>query len=166
MSYLPPLPYNVDEDTLGKPILSVPLGHPSTYPLLNPKGGWQKMEMEVIAVAGLEVCYVSLPLHLIQTLQSTSSGSLFSFLALELRSITNNNDGWYVAWSGSASSSSPPLRVPPEMPKVKTKVEKQDESANGKSANISQNEGSIRRGAWQMCASKWSKMCQRDSSGS
>lgn len=63
------------------------------------------MEIEVRAVAGLEGCYVSLPLHLIQTLQSTSSGSLFSFLALELRSITNNNDVWYVAWSGSASSS-------------------------------------------------------------
>ncbi|KAI3518131.1 hypothetical protein L1887_06542 [Cichorium endivia] len=41
-------------------------------------------------------------------------------------------------------------RVPPEMPKVKSMVEKQDESAGGKSANISQNEGYIRRGAWQM----------------
>ncbi|KAL7616859.1 hypothetical protein Lser_V15G00299 [Lactuca serriola] len=70
------------------------------------------MEMEVRAVAGLEGCYVSLPLHLIQTLQSTSSsGSLFSFLALELRSIANNNDVWYVAWSGSASSSSSAIEI-------------------------------------------------------
>ncbi|CAH1443171.1 unnamed protein product [Lactuca virosa] len=70
------------------------------------------MEMEVKAVAGLEGCYVSLPLHLIQTLQSTSSsGSLFSFLALELRSIANSNDVWYVAWSGSASSSSSAIEI-------------------------------------------------------
>ncbi|KAL4559145.1 hypothetical protein LXL04_031279 [Taraxacum kok-saghyz] len=69
------------------------------------------MEMEVRAVAGLEGCYVSLPLHLIQTLQSTSSASLFSFLALELRSITNNNDVWYVAWSGSASSRSSAIEI-------------------------------------------------------
>ncbi|XP_024973060.1 peroxisome biogenesis protein 1 isoform X5 [Cynara cardunculus var. scolymus] len=70
------------------------------------------MEMEVRAVRGLEGCYVSLPLHLIQTLQSTSSSaSLFSFLALELRSIANNDDVWYVAWSGSASSSSSAIEI-------------------------------------------------------
>ncbi|KAI7727261.1 hypothetical protein M8C21_032864, partial [Ambrosia artemisiifolia] len=45
--------------------------------------------------AGIEGCYVSLPIHLIQTLQSTSSSStasLFSFLALELRSVVNDDD--------------------------------------------------------------------------
>ncbi|KAL8261385.1 hypothetical protein R6Q59_025434 [Mikania micrantha] len=66
------------------------------------------MEMEVRAVAGMEGCYVSLPLHLIQTLQSTS---LFSFLALELRSVANNHDVWYAAWSGSASSSSSAIEI-------------------------------------------------------
>ncbi|KAJ9560434.1 hypothetical protein OSB04_005594 [Centaurea solstitialis] len=71
------------------------------------------MEVEVRAVRGLEACYVSLPLHLIQTLQSTSSSSssLFSFLALELRSIANNDDVWYVAWSGSASTSSSAIEI-------------------------------------------------------
>lgn len=55
-------------------------------------------------VGGIESCFVSLPLPLIQTLQSTSSGLLPPVLALELRS--SNNDVWVVAWSGSASTSS------------------------------------------------------------
>ncbi|KAI3671694.1 hypothetical protein L1987_87434 [Smallanthus sonchifolius] len=70
------------------------------------------MEMAVRTVAGMEGCYVSLPLHLIQTLESTSStASLFSFLALELRSVANNNDVWYVAWSGSASSTASAIEI-------------------------------------------------------
>lgn len=67
------------------------------------------MELEVKSVAGVEGCYVSLPLHLIQALQSTTT--LFSFLALELRSIANNHDSWFVAWSGSASSSSSAIEI-------------------------------------------------------
>ncbi|XP_071737783.1 peroxisomal ATPase PEX1 [Rutidosis leptorrhynchoides] len=68
------------------------------------------MEVEVKSVAGLEGCYVSLPLHLIQTLQSTTT-NLFSFLALELRSVANNHLFWFVAWSGSASSSSSAIEI-------------------------------------------------------
>ncbi|CAL5410823.1 unnamed protein product [Camellia sinensis] len=64
-----------------------------------------EMELEVRVVAGIESCFVSLPLLLLQTLQQTrSSGSLPHFLALELRS--PNQHLWHVAWSGSASSSS------------------------------------------------------------
>ncbi|KAL2538448.1 Peroxisome biogenesis protein 1 [Forsythia ovata] len=59
------------------------------------------MEFEVRAVGGIESCYISLPLSLIQTLQS---GYLPPILAVELRSGTNL---WHVAWSGSLSSSSP-----------------------------------------------------------
>lgn len=55
-------------------------------------------------VGGIESCFVSLPLLLIQSLQSTSSGSLPAVLALELRS--HGDDLWHVAWSGSASTSS------------------------------------------------------------
>ncbi|XP_034698552.1 peroxisome biogenesis protein 1-like [Vitis riparia] len=62
------------------------------------------MELAVRTVGGIESCFVSLPLPLIQTLQSTSSGLLPPVLALELRS--SNNDVWVVAWSGSASTSS------------------------------------------------------------
>ncbi|KAK9292548.1 hypothetical protein L1049_020522 [Liquidambar formosana] len=62
------------------------------------------MEFEVRLVGGIESCYVSLPLLLIQTLQSTRSGLLPQVLALELRS--PNDDLWFVAWSGSASTSS------------------------------------------------------------
>ncbi|KAK1427175.1 hypothetical protein QVD17_15858 [Tagetes erecta] len=70
------------------------------------------MEMTVKRVAGIEGCYVSLPLHLIQALQSTSTSTstLFSFLALELRSLANNHV-WYVAWSGSASSNSSAIEI-------------------------------------------------------
>ncbi|XP_059656844.1 peroxisomal ATPase PEX1 isoform X2 [Cornus florida] len=63
------------------------------------------MEFQVRVIGGLESCFVSLPLLLIQTLQSTNSGSLPPFLALELRS-RNGDDLWHVAWSGSASNSS------------------------------------------------------------
>uniref|UniRef100_A0A5B7BPC2 Peroxisomal ATPase PEX1 n=1 Tax=Davidia involucrata TaxID=16924 RepID=A0A5B7BPC2_DAVIN len=61
------------------------------------------MELEVRVVGGIESCFVSLPPLLIQTLQSTPSGSLPPFL--ELRS-SDSDDIWNVAWSGSASTSS------------------------------------------------------------
>lgn len=60
-------------------------------------------------VSGIDSCFVSLPLSLIQTLQSTRSfGSLPPVLSLELRSQHHQDDEqlWHVAWSGSASSSS------------------------------------------------------------
>ncbi|KAF3440232.1 hypothetical protein FNV43_RR18515 [Rhamnella rubrinervis] len=66
------------------------------------------MELEVKLVAGIDNCFVSLPLILIQTLQSSSqsrSALLREVLALELRSRTND-DRWVVAWSGATSSSS------------------------------------------------------------
>ncbi|CAA6671838.1 unnamed protein product [Spirodela intermedia] len=61
------------------------------------------MEFEVRLVGGIESCFVSLPLPLIQTLQSTAGGILPPVLGLELRS----RDGgcWKLAWSGSASRS-------------------------------------------------------------
>ncbi|XP_055835853.1 peroxisomal ATPase PEX1 isoform X2 [Solanum dulcamara] len=60
------------------------------------------MELEVRVVTGIESCFVSLPVILIQTLESTSaSGYLPPILALELRS---GNHLWQLAWSGSASS--------------------------------------------------------------
>ncbi|XP_057972074.1 peroxisomal ATPase PEX1 [Malania oleifera] len=62
------------------------------------------MEFEVRVVGGLESCFVSLPLQLVQTLQSTRSGFLPHLLALELRS--RDNRLWHVAWSGSASATS------------------------------------------------------------
>lgn len=69
------------------------------------------MEFEVRAVGGIEDCFVSLPLSLIQTLQqSTPSGLLPHLLALELRSLGSNGDSWFVAWSG-ATSSSPAIEV-------------------------------------------------------
>lgn len=69
------------------------------------------MEFEVRVVAGVESCFVSLPLILIQTLQSTRpGGSLPHFLALELRS-RDGNSLWRVAWSGSASSSPSAIEV-------------------------------------------------------
>ncbi|OVA14668.1 AAA+ ATPase domain [Macleaya cordata] len=68
------------------------------------------MDLEVRVVGGIESCFVSLPLSLIQTLQSTrSSASLPPVLALELRSLTNQQgeeEVWHAAWSGSASGSS------------------------------------------------------------
>ncbi|CAN4121123.1 unnamed protein product [Withania somnifera] len=60
------------------------------------------MELEVRVVGGIESCFVSLPVTLIQTLESTiASGFLPPILALELRS---DNHLWRLAWSGSASS--------------------------------------------------------------
>lgn len=62
------------------------------------------MEFEVRVVGGIENCFVSLPLSLIHTLQSTAAyGFLPPILPLELR---NGDNIWRVSWSGSASSSS------------------------------------------------------------
>lgn len=63
------------------------------------------MEIKVRGVAGIESCFVSLPLYLIQTLESTRSDSLPlpPSLALELR---DGDRLWHVSWSGSASASS------------------------------------------------------------
>ncbi|KAK1361426.1 Peroxin-1 [Heracleum sosnowskyi] len=63
------------------------------------------MEVKVRAVASIESCFVSLPLFLIQTLESTRSDSLPlpPSLALELRDADRL---WHVSWSGSASASS------------------------------------------------------------
>ncbi|KAK8664514.1 hypothetical protein V6N13_084300 [Hibiscus sabdariffa] len=64
------------------------------------------MEFEVRHVAGIEDCFVSLPLLLIQTLQSTRSSLLPPLLALELRlPRASSVDPWTVAWSGATSSS-------------------------------------------------------------
>ncbi|KAK8524684.1 hypothetical protein V6N13_015695 [Hibiscus sabdariffa] len=64
------------------------------------------MEFEVRHVAGIEDCFVSLPLLLIQTLQSTRSSLLPPLLALELRlPRASSDDPWTVAWSGATSSS-------------------------------------------------------------
>ncbi|GMH02682.1 hypothetical protein Nepgr_004521 [Nepenthes gracilis] len=63
------------------------------------------MEYLVRPVGGIESCYVSLPLSLIQNLDYTCPGRLPQVLALELRSPSTNRL-WHVAWSGSASSSS------------------------------------------------------------
>ncbi|GLU22567.1 hypothetical protein SLE2022_386330 [Rubroshorea leprosula] len=62
------------------------------------------MEFEVRYVVGIQDCFVSLPLFLIQTLQSTSSAPLPPLLPLELRSRTHDHP-WVVAWSGATSSS-------------------------------------------------------------
>ncbi|KAK3043702.1 hypothetical protein RJ639_000118 [Escallonia herrerae] len=62
------------------------------------------MEFEVRVVAGMESCFVSLPLLLIQTLESTRSAPLPPFLALELRP-RGSDRLWHVAWTGSASAS-------------------------------------------------------------
>ncbi|GER49139.1 peroxisome biogenesis protein 1 [Striga asiatica] len=59
------------------------------------------MEFEVRVVGGIESCFVSLPLPLIQTLQSSY---LPPILAVELRCDARL---WQVAWCGAASSSSP-----------------------------------------------------------
>ncbi|KAK4722037.1 hypothetical protein R3W88_012270 [Solanum pinnatisectum] len=60
------------------------------------------MELEVRVVPGIESCFVSLPVTLLQALESTTaSGYLPPVLALELRS---GNNLWRLAWSGSASS--------------------------------------------------------------
>ncbi|KAK2974557.1 hypothetical protein RJ640_009779 [Escallonia rubra] len=62
------------------------------------------MELEVRVVAGMESCFVSLPLLLIQTLESTRSAPLPPFLALELHPRSSDRL-WHVAWTGSASAS-------------------------------------------------------------
>ncbi|KAJ8510883.1 hypothetical protein OPV22_001317 [Ensete ventricosum] len=62
------------------------------------------MELEVRAVGGMESCFVSLPLFLIQTLEKTRGGFLPPVLALELRS-RSGGGCWNLAWSGSASRS-------------------------------------------------------------
>lgn len=63
------------------------------------------MELEVRVVGGVENCFVSLPLKLIETLESTRSAHLLpQVLSLELRS--RSNQRWVVAWSGATSSSS------------------------------------------------------------
>ncbi|QCD82820.1 peroxin-1 [Vigna unguiculata] len=61
------------------------------------------MEFEVKVVGGIDSCFVSLPLSLIQTLQSTRSTPLPEILALELRSPPHT---WFVSWSGATSDSS------------------------------------------------------------
>lgn len=56
-------------------------------------------------VGGIENCFISLPLNLIETLESTRSAHLLpQVLSLELRS--RSNQRWVVAWSGATSSSS------------------------------------------------------------
>ncbi|XP_024030146.1 peroxisome biogenesis protein 1 isoform X1 [Morus notabilis] len=62
-----------------------------------------ELEFEVRLVAGIESCFVSLPLLLIQTLQSSQPRSS-DVLALELRS-RSSDLRWSVAWSGDTSSS-------------------------------------------------------------
>ena len=62
-------------------------------------GNWG-MELEVRLVGGIENCFVSLPLSLVQTLDSSSA----HLLTLELRSRTGHR--WFVAWSGATSTSS------------------------------------------------------------
>ncbi|KAK1279790.1 hypothetical protein QJS04_geneDACA021232 [Acorus gramineus] len=54
------------------------------------------MEVEVKLVGGLECCFVSLPLSLIQTLQSTYPGGFLPpVISLELRS--RSGQSWHVA---------------------------------------------------------------------
>ncbi|KAK7251956.1 hypothetical protein RIF29_35585 [Crotalaria pallida] len=69
------------------------------------------MELEVKAVGGINNCFVSLPLPLIQTLQSTRSSPLPHLLALELRSPSHPPHLWFLAWSGATSDSSSSIEV-------------------------------------------------------
>ncbi|XP_050232093.1 peroxisomal ATPase PEX1 [Mercurialis annua] len=65
------------------------------------------MEFEVKHVTGVENCFISLPLQLIQTLESTRPGGFHSqILTLELRSSSSSHRPWLVAWSGATSSTS------------------------------------------------------------
>ncbi|RDX60107.1 Peroxisome biogenesis protein 1, partial [Mucuna pruriens] len=64
------------------------------------------MELEVKVVGGINTCFASLPLSLIQTLHSTRSTQLPELLALELRSPTHAPHTWFVTWSGATSASS------------------------------------------------------------
>ncbi|CAN6553598.1 unnamed protein product [Malus baccata var. baccata] len=61
------------------------------------------MEFEVRLVGGIDNCFVSLPLDLIQILHF-SSPSLPPVLAFELRS-SSTDHRWNVAWSGATSAS-------------------------------------------------------------
>ncbi|XP_022142454.1 peroxisome biogenesis protein 1 isoform X2 [Momordica charantia] len=65
------------------------------------------MELEVRTVGGMEDCFVSLPLLLIQTLERRSSAmdGLPELLVLELRD-SSSDEVWMVSWSGATSSSS------------------------------------------------------------
>ncbi|KAI4370917.1 hypothetical protein MLD38_019209 [Melastoma candidum] len=75
------------------------------------------LEYEIRTVRGIESCFVSLPLPLIQALQqSTPSWKLLpGLLPMELRHLPSG-DSWAVAWSGDVSNSGsvieglPPLR--------------------------------------------------------
>lgn len=70
------------------------------------------MEFTVEAVGNIDNCFVSLPLPLIQTLQSTRGSSLLPpILALELRSPSHSPLSWFVAWSGATSSSSSTIQI-------------------------------------------------------
>ncbi|VFQ73984.1 unnamed protein product [Cuscuta campestris] len=64
------------------------------------------MEFEVRVVGGIESCFVSLPLPLIQTLQSRY---LPPILAIELRS--SEGRLWHVSWCGSVSSSPSSIEI-------------------------------------------------------
>ncbi|KAJ4773336.1 hypothetical protein LUZ62_063044 [Rhynchospora pubera] len=69
------------------------------------------MEVEVRVVAGVEGCFVSLPLFLIQTLQRglerENGGALLPpILGLELKSVAEDGRKWFLAWSHSPSRSS------------------------------------------------------------
>lgn len=55
--------------------------------------------------AGIEDCFVSLPLLLLQTLQSTRYSLLPPLLSLELRLPGSSDQPWIVAWSGATSYS-------------------------------------------------------------
>ncbi|XP_057539501.1 peroxisomal ATPase PEX1 [Amaranthus tricolor] len=64
------------------------------------------MELEVRLMPGVENCHVSLPLSLLQTLESSHSDHLLPhFLPLQLRSLSDDRL-WHLAWCGSSSSSS------------------------------------------------------------
>ncbi|KAL9261645.1 Peroxisomal ATPase PEX1-like protein [Drosera capensis] len=68
------------------------------------------MEYKVRQVGGLQTCDISLPISLIQTLDSTSRSPLPPVLVLELRPVNSEtrdrrHPPWVVAWCGAASSS-------------------------------------------------------------
>ncbi|KAJ4830509.1 hypothetical protein Tsubulata_041120, partial [Turnera subulata] len=63
------------------------------------------MDFEVRHVSGIENCFLSLPLPLIQTLESTRPGLFSQVLTLELRCLSTDRH-WTAAWSGASSSSS------------------------------------------------------------
>ncbi|GAB2234394.1 hypothetical protein Drorol1_Dr00003645 [Drosera rotundifolia] len=68
------------------------------------------MEYKVRQVGGLQTCDISLPVSLIQTLDSTSRSPLPPVLTLELRPLDSKtrdrrHPPWVVAWCGAASSS-------------------------------------------------------------